>query len=194
MYERKKNETEDYVNNKEFSKAVHEYVKSVNEAEAAGKPIPVVTDYIADCFLRIATRTSRRPNFINYTFREEMVMDAVVNCLKAIRNYDINAKTRSGNPNAFSYFTQMAWYAFIRRIQTENKQQKIKTKYLLEADLSEFVDDPHNHSDDPEMRDNMNSYIEGLKEKMDDLNRDKDQLNEKKKEIKPKNGGLEEYL
>jgi hypothetical protein len=70
-----------------------------------------------------------------------MVMDAVENCLKAIENYDIEAATRSGKPNAFAYFTQISWYAFLRRIQKEKKQQDVKMKFIAEADVAEFLDD-----------------------------------------------------
>ena len=91
-----------YVNNKEFSLAVVEYVKTVNEAQAAGTQIPNVPNYIAECFLKIAEGLSHKANFIRYTYREEMVMDAVENCLKAITNYNIDAATRTGAPNAFA--------------------------------------------------------------------------------------------
>ena len=128
-----------YVNNQEFSQAVVSYVGTVREAKDAGKPIPVVTDYVATCFLRIAENLSHKSNFIRYTYREEMVMDAVENCLKAIENYDINASTRTGKPNAFAYFTQIIWYAFLRRISKEKKQQDIKEKYLSQSGIEAFL-------------------------------------------------------
>ena len=112
-----------YINNKEFSLAVVEYVKTVNEAKEKGNPQPKVTDYIATCFIKIAEGLSHRPNFVRYTYREEMVMDGVENCLRAIMNYKIETATRTGNPNAFSYFTQIVYFAFIRRIAKEKKQQ-----------------------------------------------------------------------
>ena len=68
-----------------------------------------------------------------------MVMDAVENCLKAIENYDINASTRTGKPNAFAYFTQIIWYAFLRRISKEKKQQDIKEKYLSQSGIEAFL-------------------------------------------------------
>lgn len=128
-----------YVNNKDFSLAVVEYVKTVQEAERNQEEIPKVTDYIAVSFLRIAEGLSHKANFIRYTYREEMVMDAVENCLKAINNYDIEAATRSGNPNAFAYFTQICWYAFLRRIAKEKKQQDIKLKYISQSPFDEFA-------------------------------------------------------
>ena len=66
-------------------------------------------------------------------------MDAVENCLKAIENYNIEAATRTGNPNAFAYFTQISWYAFLRRIAKEKKQQEVKLKYLAQSGLEEYI-------------------------------------------------------
>ena len=129
-----------YVNNREFSNKVVEYVESVRKAESENKPIPIVTDYIASCFLKIAEGLSHKSNFIRYTYREEMVMDAVENCLKAILNYNIEAATRTGNPNAFAYFTQICYYAFLRRIAKEKKQQDIKFKWIEKATVDEFLE------------------------------------------------------
>lgn len=128
-----------YVNNKEFSQAVVDYVKTVKQAEADSKQLPVVPDYIAQCFLKIAQGLSHKANFIRYTYREEMVMDAVENCLKAITNYNIDAATRTGNPNAFAYFTQICYYAFLRRLAKEKKQQDIKFKYIEKAGVEDFI-------------------------------------------------------
>ena len=128
-----------YVNNSEFSLAIVEYVKSVNIANERGEELPIVPDYIAMCFLKIAENLSHKSNFIRYTYREEMVMDAVENCLKAVENYNINATTRTGKPNAFAYFTQIIWYAFLRRIQKEKKQQEIKQKYMSQSGVEAFI-------------------------------------------------------
>tara|TARA_B110000444_G_scaffold226271_1_gene230674 strand:- start:429 stop:1019 length:591 start_codon:yes stop_codon:yes gene_type:complete len=129
-----------YVNNAEFSQAVVDYVETVQVAKKAEVKLPVVPDYIATCFLRISEGLSHKSNFIRYTYREEMVMDAVENCLKAIENYNIEAATRTGKPNAFSYFTQISWYAFLRRIAKEKKQQDIKFKYLSQSGIEAFLD------------------------------------------------------
>ena len=93
-----------YVNNKQFSEAVMDYAISCREAKEKNKTVPKVTDYIARCFIKIAEGLSHRPNFVRYTYREEMVMDAVENCLRAIGNYKIETATRTGKPNAFTYF------------------------------------------------------------------------------------------
>ncbi len=129
-----------YVNNSDFSTAVVEYVEKVVEARKEETSIPKVPDYIAQCFLRIAQGLSHKGNFIRYTYREEMVMDAVENCLKAIGNYNLEAATRTGKPNAFAYFTQITWFAFLRRITKEKKQQEIKIKYLTKSGIESFID------------------------------------------------------
>jgi len=129
-----------YVNNKDFSWAVVDYCKLIAVAKEKADQLPVVTDYIAMCFLRIAEGLSHKSNFVRYTYREEMVMDAVENCLKAIENYNIEAATRTGKPNAFAYFTQISWYAFLRRIAKEKKQQDIKMKFIAQSTIEDFTD------------------------------------------------------
>ena len=128
-----------YVNNKEFSQAVVEYCKVLEEAKIAKHQLPIVPDYIATCFLRISEGLSHKSNFIRYTYREEMVMDAVENCLRAIENYNIEAATRTGLPDAFAYFTQISWYAFLRRIAKEKKQQEIKLRYLSQSGIEDYI-------------------------------------------------------
>ena len=159
-----------YVNNRQFSEAVVDYCTSVQEAKIDGQSTPIVTDYIASCFLKIAEGLSHKANFVRYTYREEMVMDAVENCLKAIENYDIEAATRSGKPNAFAYFTQISWYAFIRRIQKEKKQQDIKMKYISEADVSEFLSD----DDDGGFHPRNSPFVDTLRMRIDSV-KDADQ-------------------
>ena len=129
-----------YVNNAIFSQAVVDYVGYVEKCKNEQEPLPKVPDYIAQCFLRIAEGLSHKANFIRYTYREEMVMDAVENCLKAISNYNLEAATRTGKPNAFAYFTQITWFAFLRRITKEKKQQDIKLKYLTKSGIESFID------------------------------------------------------
>jgi len=129
-----------YVNNKDFSQAVVEYVNSANEAKSENKEEPIITEYIGECFLKIAEGLSHKSNFSGYTYREEMVMDAVENCIKAIMNYNVEKATRTGLPNAFAYFTQISYYAFLRRIAKEKKQQDIKEKYMEHAGAYEVMD------------------------------------------------------
>ena len=135
-----------YVNNAEFSAAVVAYVSHKREQVAAGNITPKVPNYVAQCFLKIAEGLSHKSNFVRYTYREEMVMDAVENCLKAIENYNLETATRTGKPNAFAYFTQISWYAFLRRIEKEKKQQDIKLKYLFESGLEFLVEEEGDNS------------------------------------------------
>jgi len=156
-----------YVNNKEFSLAVVDYVKQVNQAEAEGSEVPKVPNYIATCFLKISEGLSHKSNFIRYTYREEMVMDAVENCLKAVLNYNIEAATRTGNPNAFAYFTQICYYAFLRRIAKEKKQQDVKFKFIEKAGIEDLIaygehDDGH-HSAERMFVDELRGRIEKVK-------------------------------
>jgi len=176
----KPNERPHYVNNAQFSKSVVEYVKAVKEAESRQETIPIVPDYIAECFLKIAEGLSNKSNFVRYTYREEMVMDAVENCLRAIKNYDIDAATRKGNPNAFGYFTQISWYAFLRRIQKEKKQQDVKLKFLSESGLDEFMIDP---DEDPQVAKAVQSFVDNLRRRIDDVKERDGKIKEYKKTL-----------
>lgn len=155
-----------YVNNADFSAAVVKYVTSVNEAKDQGKAVPIVPDYVAQCFLKIAEGLSHKANFVRYTYREEMVMDAVENCLKAISNYKLETATRTGKPNAFAYFTQIAWYAFIRRIQKEKKQQDIKLKYLTEMGIEELISEEF--ANNPAAQQTQ-AFVEELRQRIDEV-------------------------
>ena len=152
-----------YVNNADFSTAVVNYVTVLNEARKQEKTLPVVPDYIAQCFLRIAEGLSHKSNFVRYKYREEMVMDAVENCLKAIENYNLEAATRSGKPNAFSYFTQISWYAFLRRIAKEKKQQDIKAKYITQSGIEEFIAS----TEDKQAKQVAQRFVDTLRDRID---------------------------
>ena len=156
-----------YVNNKEFSLAVVDYCEKVDKAKKQkSKKTPIGPNYIAECFLKIAEGLSHKSNFIRYTYREEMVMDAVENCLKAIKNYDIETATRTGTPNAFAYFTQISWYAFLRRIEKEKKQQDIKLKYIANIGVDELVDTSSGEIPSDETMafvDNLRARIDGVR-------------------------------
>lgn len=112
-----------YVNNPDFYEAIKKYLKECDEAESAGEEIPVVPDYIGDCFMEIAKRLSTKPNFSGYPYREDMIYDGIENCLKYVRTFN---PERTQNP--FAYFTTTIYRAFIRRIQVERKQLYIKFK------------------------------------------------------------------
>ena len=172
-----------YVNNKDFSQAVVEYCKQVAEAKEKKQPIPVVPNYVAECFLKIAEGLSHKSNFIRYTYREEMVMDAVENCLRAIENYNIEAATRTGLPNAFAYFTQISWYAFLRRIAKEKKHQEIRLRYLSQSGIEDYI---VSGDLDPSSVQAMQSFIDTLKDRIDKVKEKDEDLKEFAKEEKRK--------
>ncbi len=131
---------EDYVNNKEFSQALYEHVTGVQQDLAEGKEPRPLTDYIGECFLKICYSLSKSPNFVKYTYRDDMVMDAVENCIKAANNFKFDAPTRTGAANAFSYFTQISYFAFLRRIAKEKKQMSIKQALIEHGSIGNFAE------------------------------------------------------
>ena len=144
---KRKSRGTDYVNNALFSAEVTAYVNEVSASLASDTEAPNIPNHIGEAFMKICNGLARSPSFMNYSYREDMVMDAVENCVKAIMNYDVNKTTRTGAPNAFSYFTQIAYFAFLRRIAKEKKQTTI-TQLLIEKGgigmFAEFNDDTLN--------------------------------------------------
>ena len=185
-----------YVNNSDFSTAVVEYVEKVDNARKTDNNIPKVPDYIAQCFLKIAEGLSHKANFIRYTYREEMVMDAVENCLKAIGNYNLEAATRTGKPNAFAYFTQITWYAFLRRITKEKKQQEIKLKYLTKSGIDSFIDT----GSEATASDTATHFVDTLRDRIQRVRSSDEEMKEivkkerKKRKVKIADSDLSEFL
>ena len=126
--------SEHYVDNKKLYAEMVEYLGSVKEAEESGDDKPRIPEYIGECLLKISTRLSTKPNFINYPFRDEMIADGIENCLMYAHNFNPEKST-----NPFSYFTQMIYYAFLRRIEKEKKQNYIKYKLMEQADDGSFM-------------------------------------------------------
>ena len=123
-----------YVNNADFLKALVDYKESCAEAKKAEKDDPQIPNYVGECFLKIAEHLSRKPNFISYSFRDEMISDGIENCIMYFRNFD---ETKSKNP--FAYFTQIIYYAFLRRIQKEKRQLEIKNKIIERTGFDEVM-------------------------------------------------------
>ena len=119
-----------YVDNKKFLQAMIDWRETWPDEEN----IPPVTNYIGECFLKIATHLSYRPNFINYTYRDEMISDGIENCLQYVKNF---IPEKSKNP--FAYFTQIIYYAFLRRIAKEKKQSHIKNKMIEREAYNSFT-------------------------------------------------------
>jgi hypothetical protein len=134
-----KNNSSHYIDNKEFFLAMSEWKLLVIEAGDLGDPRPPVTEYIGECFLKIAEHLAFKPNFMNYVYKEEMIGDGIENCLMYAHNFD---PEKSKNP--FSYFTQIIYYAFLRRIEKEKKQNYIKFKSIVEKDKDGILRDYYN--------------------------------------------------
>lgn len=126
-----KKKSEHYVNNKDFYQALVDYNKKIEEAKAQNLPKPRITNYIGDCFLRIANHLAYKPNFVNYMFKDDMICDGIENCVQYIHNFDIE------RTNPFAYFTQIVYYAFLRRIAKEKKQLEIKSKIIERCGYNE---------------------------------------------------------
>lgn len=176
-----------YVDNKKFLQAMIDYRTAVREAEECGDPKPKIPDYIGSCFLLIAQRLSYKPNFINYTYRDDMISDGIENCLLYIDNFN---PEKSQNP--FAYFTQIIYYAYLRRIQKEKRQTYIKYKMMQKQDLfGELVE--HSTSGD-------NDFDIGLTpdspmyEVMESFISDYETAKEEKRKKRKKKQGLEAAL
>ena len=129
-----KKKSEHYVNNKELLGALIDYRAEVAVAKAKDLPKPRISNYLGECFLKIATHLSYKPNFVNYMFWDDMISDGIENCVQYIHNFD---PAKSKNP--FAYFTQIIHYAFLRRIQKEKKQLEIKTKIIEKTGYDEVM-------------------------------------------------------
>ena len=171
--------TKHYINNADFLAALVEYQKSCDIAKKEKKEDPPIPNYLGECFLKIAEHLSRKPNFISYSFRDEMIADGIENCLMYFRNFD---PVKSNNP--FAYFTQIIYYAFLRRIQKEKKQLYVKykaTEQIGILDEFEMFEDADGHQKQFQLYDNISEFIQTFEENK-----------RKKKEGKSK--GLEKFI
>ena len=171
-----------YVDNKLFLEEITKYFEARKEAEACGEESPRINDYLGTCIYKIANRLSHKPNFINYPFREEMVGDGIENAIKCIGNFD---PSKSSNP--FAYFTQVIYFAFLRRIQKEKKALYIKHKVMEINNINtSLVDTGSEASVAVIPTDYMNEFVKTFEESMEAK---KKLVEEKKKEKK----GIEKF-
>jgi hypothetical protein len=147
-----------YINNEDFLKALVDYKRQVAEAKENGKQEPKIPNYIGECWMKIAEGLSHKPNFINYTYRDEMIADGIENCLMYFDNFNPD---KSKNP--FAYFTQIIYYAFLRRIQKEKKQLYVKYKATEQVgilDEFEMLESEDGVNKQFELYDNIAEFIE----------------------------------
>jgi DNA-directed RNA polymerase specialized sigma subunit len=146
-----------YVDNKKFLAALIEYKAGIDAAKEKNEELPRVPRYIGECFIKIATHLSYKSNFINYTFKDDMISDGIENCLTAAAKFD---PAKSSNP--FAYYTQIIYFAFIRRIQKEKKHQATKYKIIENLDLDSIIQ----NSDDSE---SSRQLVDYLKKQLDNI-------------------------
>lgn len=154
--------TNHYINNADFLKALIEYKDACDSAKKENKTEPPIPNYIGECFLKIADHLSRKPNFVSYSFRDEMISDGIENCLMYFRNFD---PTKSKNP--FAYFTQIIYYAFLRRIMKEKKQLYVKYKATEQfgiLDEFEMYEDSEGNMRQFQLYDNISEFIHTFEE------------------------------
>lgn len=145
-----------YIDNKRFFEEMKKYKELCRLAEQNGKEYPRIPNYIGECFYKISTKLASKPNFINYSYRDEMVGDGIENCINYIKSFD---PEKSNNP--FSYFTQIVWHSFVHRIQKEKKQQYIKYKAMdkMIVNNEHFIGDDEFSSITPEIYENTQKFI-----------------------------------
>jgi hypothetical protein len=146
-----------YVNNQEFLAAMIEYRNAVQLAKSEDRQKPRVPNYLGECFVKIANHLAYKSNFINYTYREEMILDGIENCITYIDNFD---PAKSSNP--FAYFTQITYYAFLRRIQKEKKYTATKYRYIQNIDISQLI------TEDADGSEHTNEFINYLRKQIDE--------------------------
>ena len=154
--------TKHYINNEDFLKALVDYKTKCVEAEQLGKSKPNIPNYIGECFMKIAEGLSHKPNFINYTYRDEMIADGIENCLMYFENFD---PSKSKNP--FAYFTQVIYFAYLRRIQKEKKQLYVKykaTEMYGVLDEFELLESEDGITKQFELYENISEFIENYED------------------------------
>jgi hypothetical protein len=154
-----------YVNNQRFYEEIVEYRKKLQEARDAGKEDPRIPNYIGECIWKIAEKLSTKPCFMNYSYRDEMISDGIENCILYFKDYD---PVKGQNP--FAYFTQVIYYAFLRRISKEEKNRYTMYKHFQESVLSQndigvFVDESENHLLPTKLYDNINDFMDKFEKK-----------------------------
>jgi hypothetical protein len=151
-----------YINNSDFLDALIDYKTKCTLAKEENRPDPPIPNYIGECFLKIAEHLSRKPNFVSYPIREEMISDGVENCIMYFRNFDPD---KSKNP--FAYFTQIVYYAFLRRIMKEKKQLYVKYKATEQFgifDEFEMFEDDSGNVRQFKLYDNISEFIHNFEE------------------------------
>ena len=169
----KKKRKQHYVNNPDFLAAMIIFRNAVIEAKENNRERPRVPHYVGECLMKIAVHLSHKPNFSGYTYKEDMISDGIENCLLYIDNFD---PEKSSNP--FAYFTQIIYYAFLRRIAKEKKVLYTKLKYTEESfalNMNKTTQhgDTSNYSPPSKVNEWSNEYVDNFIEQFEETVRKK---------------------
>ena len=154
-----------YVDNKRFFSEIVEYRKILQKAREDGLEDPRIPNYIGECIWKIAEKLSTKPCFMNYSYREEMVSDGIENCILYFKDYNPEI-----GQNPFAYFTQVIYYAFLRRISKEEKNRYIIYKNFQETIIGNYGSELLRDGDDnnllpTQMYDNINVFMDRFEKK-----------------------------
>lgn len=174
--------TTHYVDNAKMLQAIIDYKEKINISRSQGLEEPRIPEYLGECILKIANRLSHKANFINYSYRDDMILDGIENCMQCINSFD---PSKSSNP--FAYFTQVIYFAFLRRIAKEKKQSYIKSKIIQEMSFESF--ETQGHDEDEDFRNAFMSFVQANSAFDDSFIKKKEKKKEKKDEQ-----SLEDFL
>lgn len=145
--------SKNYVNNKDFLNSLIARKEENEKRAALGLDKAPIDNYLGHVVMEIARRLAYRPNFINYSYRDEFIGDAIEVGLKGLDKFDCSYE------NPFAYITQIMWNAFIRRIQIENSQQAIKGALIADLPLSELFDTQDHDEDGIQYSSHIMGYL-----------------------------------
>lgn len=150
--------TTHYVNNKDLLQALLDYKKTCRSAKRNKLDKPRIPEYIGRAIFEIARRYATKSKFVNYMFVDEMISDAVENCIsKGVDNFDAKI-----TQNPFAYFTQIIHFAFIRKIQKEKKHLYIKYKVMMDSSVNGISSDDYDHLQEIDKSYTDNEYMTDL--------------------------------
>jgi len=153
-----------YVDNKKLSKELGKWAKIVREDIKAERKRTPMTDYLGECVFLICNNMGFMPQFINYTYKDEMIGDAIENCIKYSKNYDGDKYN-----NAFGYISKIAYQAFVRRINISNKRYRDHLNYIRSNVNAEEFTDAIN-ADNPNDIKGYTTHMDYLASVIDDMN------------------------
>lgn len=146
-----------YLDNQKLLSDILAYQEKMRAAEAAGKPHPKIPNSIGYAIERTASGIASRPNFRGYTYIDEMTRDAIVDCVRAVKLFDVNKLGKQGKPNPFGYFSRIVWYAFLTRISNEKRGQKAKLDMMFDPTTKVY----------DKMEGDSDTYADGRTEMLD---------------------------